>query len=317
MDALVSIIIPVYNAEKYLSRCLDSVIAQSYKDFEAICVDDGSSDRSGKILDEYKESDNRIKVVHKQNEGVSKARNKGIEISNGDFIVFLDADDYLTENCIEKLMNFSEKELVICAYHNLSKRNKILGPKLCQDVVIKKDLGHLWHQEYIPFWLYIWGKLYHSSIIKKNNIFFDTDMRYLEDFCFVLKYMSCIDDVFLINDVLVYHIWEPNKYSKYIMDFDEFDKHMKKNDTCFRLLEERCGLSKFTGMRAGIAYRHFYNFFNFIKSSDVSIAKKLIEVQKYKEQGRGGLYEYVKIPHIKIRLFWNAIYFLVSMFPKK
>ncbi len=107
---LVSIIIPVYNVEEYLRECVDSVINQTYKNLEIILVDDGSTDSSGKICDEYAEKDKRINVIHQQNGGLSVARNTGFDASNGKYIYFLDSDDYIEINAIELLVSISEKE---------------------------------------------------------------------------------------------------------------------------------------------------------------------------------------------------------------
>ena len=100
----ISVIIPVYNVEKYLKRCLDSVINQTYKNLEIILVDDGSTDNSGKICDEYAEKDKRIIVIHKENGGLSDARNKGLDICTGDYIGFIDSDDWVTKNYFEILL---------------------------------------------------------------------------------------------------------------------------------------------------------------------------------------------------------------------
>ena len=95
-----SIIVPVYNVEKYLRECIDSILCQTFTDFELILVDDGSKDESGKICDEYAEKDNRIKVIHKENGGQSTARNCGVKESSGKYIVFLDSDDFISEDTI-------------------------------------------------------------------------------------------------------------------------------------------------------------------------------------------------------------------------
>ena len=117
--AKISIIIPVYKVEQYLPECLDSVINQTYKNLEIICVDDGSPDNSGKILDEYASKDNRIKVIHKENGGVSSARNAGLDIATGDWISFVDADDYIASDFYDKLIGSSkdgEADVVQCGY---------------------------------------------------------------------------------------------------------------------------------------------------------------------------------------------------------
>lgn len=101
----VSIIIPIYNVEKYLPRCIKSVFEQTYSDMEIILVDDGTKDRSGEICDRYAQIDNRVKVIHKENEGLSSARNAGIDIATGDALFFLDSDDYLSKDCVEKCVN--------------------------------------------------------------------------------------------------------------------------------------------------------------------------------------------------------------------
>lgn len=109
-QALISVIIPVYNVEKYLYECVDSVINQTYKNLEIILVDDGSTDSSGKICDEYLDKDERITVVHQKNGGLSQARNRGLEESNGKYIYFLDSDDYIAENTFEILFGIAEKD---------------------------------------------------------------------------------------------------------------------------------------------------------------------------------------------------------------
>ena len=103
MSETISVIIPVYNVEKYLNKCVDSVISQTYKDLQIILVDDGSTDRSSKICDEYAKADTRISVIHKQNGGLSSARNAGMEIVEGDYITFLDSDDYVSPTVYEEL----------------------------------------------------------------------------------------------------------------------------------------------------------------------------------------------------------------------
>lgn len=119
MQPLISIIIPVYNVEKFLHQCLDSIIAQSYTNFEAVLVDDGSKDGSGKICDEYAQKDNRIVVVHKENEGVAKARITAFEHSHGELITFVDSDDYVTSDYLEKLSKpilNDDADMVSCDY---------------------------------------------------------------------------------------------------------------------------------------------------------------------------------------------------------
>lgn len=119
MGNLISVIVPVYNVEKYLDKCINSLINQSYKKLEIILIDDGSTDNCGKICDEYALKDNRIKVIHKENEGLSAARNLGIAISKGDYIIFIDSDDWVDKEILLKLLKLIKKynsDIAVCDY---------------------------------------------------------------------------------------------------------------------------------------------------------------------------------------------------------
>ena len=107
---MVSVIVPVYNIEPYLRKCLDSVLGQTYRNLEILVIDDGSTDASGTICDEYKSSDSRIRVLHQINKGLSEARNSGIDIATGDYILFVDGDDWIESNTVECLLQTCEKK---------------------------------------------------------------------------------------------------------------------------------------------------------------------------------------------------------------
>jgi len=120
MPKLVSIIVPIYNSEKYLPRCVDSILSQTYRRIEVILIDDGSTDRSGKLCDEYNNQDKRIVVKHQKNSGLSAARNAGLDIARGDYVSFVDSDDYVSESFIEALLNPLEKTsgtISICPHY--------------------------------------------------------------------------------------------------------------------------------------------------------------------------------------------------------
>lgn len=117
--AQVSIIVPVYQIEKYIRKCIESIQSQTFSDFELILVDDGSKDASGSICDEYAKKDNRIKVIHKKNEGVASARNEGIKLSKGKYVCFIDGDDwiekFMIENCINRILD-TEADVIFHGY---------------------------------------------------------------------------------------------------------------------------------------------------------------------------------------------------------
>lgn len=134
----ISIIVPVYNVEKYVIKCIESVIAQTYRDWELILVDDGSTDNSGKICDEYTLKDCRIKVIHKDNEGVTATRDRGVKESKGEFLFFIDGDDYITENALELLSNKQKEndaDLVKGSFYKISEENIILNKYIVPDSV--------------------------------------------------------------------------------------------------------------------------------------------------------------------------------------
>ena len=257
----VSIIIPIYNAEKYLKKCISSVISQSYKDIEIILINDGSKDSSGTICDEMAQKDARVQVIHKHNEGVSFARNVGISKAQGEFVTFLDADDMMKNDCIELLVKNNIYPLVVCGYEKVGIIQGFDGPKASVSVSILNEMAPMWNHNPATWWWFVWGKLYRRDIIIDNEIFFKPDMIYLEDFCFVLEYLSCIKELCLLASHSIFHIIENSKYSRYIMDYNLMKNHMQIHENAISLLENKCNAS-FLYMRQRIAFRHFLNFAN-------------------------------------------------------
>ena len=127
---MISVIVPVYNVEKYLRQCLDSIVAQTYRDLEIILVDDGSIDASGAICDEYAVRDSRIKVVHQPNRGLSSARNTGLDLVSGEYTFFIDSDDWIHEKALERLLLAQAKtnaDLVLCNYQRVDEAGNAIN----------------------------------------------------------------------------------------------------------------------------------------------------------------------------------------------
>ncbi len=166
-NELVSIIVPVYNVEQYLEKCVNSIINQSYKNLEIILVDDGATDNSGKICDELAKLDNRIKVYHKENGGLSDARNYGVERATGEYIGFVDSDDYIDPEMYEKLYEAIKKENVDVAECNL----KIIYPNRVELYTNEKYFRVCTKQEYLEEYLKI-DKVFGSACVRliKSNI---------------------------------------------------------------------------------------------------------------------------------------------------
>lgn len=183
---LISIIVPVYNSEKYLEQCIESIINQTYKKLEVILVDDGSTDNSKKICDEYAQKDSRILAIHKENQGVSSARNVGIEKANGKYIYFADSDDYLDCSLItEMYSNFQENDVdvVVCEY-NCHNQNENVDNKLHYMFDEKKISFQelVMNNDYMVYG-YLWNKMFKKKDIKK---FFNEKVHVKEDLLFLL-----------------------------------------------------------------------------------------------------------------------------------
>ncbi|MDW8765079.1 glycosyltransferase [Streptococcus suis] len=177
-EELVSVIVPVYNVEKYLSQCLDSIIHQTYKNLEIILVNDGSTDGSGKICDDYAAKDGRIKVIHQENGGLSDARNKGLDLMTGQFVTFVDSDDYLENNCIHtlytyactcktdisigKFVEFEENTSQFLFHNHLNNGNKI--EFLTGDQCLERH-----HKYFLAIFVTAWAKLYRTSLFNDSN----------------------------------------------------------------------------------------------------------------------------------------------------
>lgn len=190
----VSIIIPVYNAEKYLSRCLNSILKQTYSNIEIILVDDGSEDKSSYLCDRYAILDRRIKAYHKSNEGVSIARNYGIEKCNGEYIVFVDSDDYLISECIETLVKLvrNEEEPVLGCVDYYEIQNGKLSTYSCEDGKIDSlgyDEGLIKIFDPSSYRGYLWNKIFRLSEIRKYEIRFLPEVKIWEDTLFLMEYI--------------------------------------------------------------------------------------------------------------------------------
>ena len=196
----ISIIIPVNNTRQYLHRVVDSVLGQSYNDFELLLVDDGSSDGSGKICDVFAEKDHRIRVFHQENGGVSSARNLGLDNASGEWVYFVDSDDELMPNCLHTLVNgiSDSVDLVLCGYETVYPSGRVLDFAYRSDTTVlsrQKLLLSLFpdHTKQDSYLGYLWIYLFRNSIIQNNRIKFNTSIRIKEDTLFITQYLchSC------------------------------------------------------------------------------------------------------------------------------
>ncbi len=204
----ISVIVPVYKVENYLRKCIESIIGQTYKNLEIILVDDGSPDNCPQICDEFAKNDNRIKVIHKSNGGLSDARNAGIEIATGDYIGFVDSDDYISINMYEKLLKACEEnncEIAICGFFCINNGKIIRKSNICDTKkAISKEYALQMLVEEASFGDYAWNKLYKRTLFDSNLNRYPVG-RTMEDMATTYKLFDETKQIVLIEEPLYFY----------------------------------------------------------------------------------------------------------------
>ncbi len=208
---MVSIIVPIYNAEKYLQRCLRSIQLQSYKDIEVIMIDDGSHDHSGKIMDAFAAGDSRFIAIHKENGGVSSCRNMGMQIAAGEYFQFVDSDDWIPADSTKNLVEAMERDgsdMVIADFkrvirHHVSTKGHI------------DRTGFLTRTEFASYMMQapanfyygvMWNKLYRAEIIRNQKLMCSDELDWCEDFQLNLEYLQFVNGVSVIHEPVYYYV---------------------------------------------------------------------------------------------------------------
>ena len=253
----VSIIIPVYNVEKYLPKCLESVLGQTYADLEIICIDDGTPDRSAAVILSYAEKDGRIKLISQKNQGLSGARNTGIKSVTGKYIVFLDGDDWLDPEAVETAVTVAEKnnaDVVMWSYvrefsdrsdeKKIFESDKIFDENGCRE--LHRRMAGLYGDETADpsnadSLVTAWGKLYRADIIKENGLeFVDTKLIGTEDALFNLQCFGFVRNAAFINrpfnhyrkdnDVSLTRSYKSKLFSQWNELYDRMESYIKENN---------------------------------------------------------------------------------------
>lgn len=209
---MISIIVPIYNAEQYLRRCLDSILAQSYTDFELLLINDGSKDTSGAICDAYAAKDSRVRVSHKENGGVSSARNLGLDNAQGEYITFCDADDYVTPDWLAAYSEAIARnvDLAIQGYYAIDGDNTVeKNLSLCQGNTIEAKRQLITSLMSQRMYGYLWVKLFRRAIIEEHAIRFDTQSTFREDEQFFSKCLEYTSSFIYTDRVGYYYIVPP------------------------------------------------------------------------------------------------------------
>lgn len=239
----VTVVIPVYNAEKYLSECVESIRSQTYTNLEIILVDDGAKDNSPKLCDEFQQIDDRIRVIHKENEGAGKSRNRGIEVATGDYILFVDSDDYIKPNLVEKCMDCiagNDSAMVMYGVQHVNEIGDVIGEKIpySDKYVFENEEVQ---EKFLPDMIFSENKkvrnletpasmanFYSLNVIKEVGWKFESEREYIsEDFYSRLKLYRYISKLVVLNEPLYCyrHGHESLSSSARLMDYTMIRKY--------------------------------------------------------------------------------------------
>ncbi len=241
MQPFVSVIIPVYKVEKYLRRCLDSVCRQTLKEIEIILIDDGSPDQCGDICDEYADKDKRIRVIHKKNEGVSAARNTGIENASAEYISFIDSDDMIRDNMMEHLYNAihqNDADISFCLYEEIDGESLHMSEvSVSPEMKLMDEKGAF--DEFSDYRklieVTVWNKLFKKEIISKLR--FDTNKKSAEDFEFLMRYLVKCKSAVMVN-VPLYGYFVQRIGAAQSKKDNDIEFYVKQNENAHRIAQE-------------------------------------------------------------------------------
>ena len=286
----ISIIVPVYKAEKTIDKCIQSICDQTLVNWELILVDDGSPDSSGKICDKYAKKDSRIRCIHKQNGGVSSARNLGLDIAEGEFITFVDSDDYIGSTYLQDFVDNKNYDLILTGLTRYSdeKEQKLFGKEeVCYSDTIQfiKD----WKETFDKTRLTIGGlnlvaaKAIRGSIIKNNNIRFNQEMILGEDTCMFFDCLRYSQNVKIIRGNNYYY-YQPPAAHTYQFDLNQCIRHCQIYTEKVREIEKVYGIYPQTQVDAYCAMVFQYYYLSLFNCSFVSFVRNIVKYRIQKNQ---------------------------------
>ena len=298
----VSIIVPIYNAENCLARCIDSILAQTYSDFELILVDDGSNDASDLICDNFAQKDNRIIVIHKENGGTSNARNKGLEIATGEYITFVDSDDTISANYLEAFSFSADFEIAGLEIVNFKgikdcpKESKILSSK--------EDICDWFSQDFDELYLTtICSKVFCREIIENNSLQFDTTLKRGEDTNFVYSYLSHCQNIKLIPSIYYQYYTDESLIShKYSLSANECITHIQAKVSVIKKLEKYFNV-KFNNIKKVAHTSYLHLFYTHLKS--ISKGEKKSELITFRKNS--SILQLQKTLNLKNYIYWRIL----------
>lgn len=258
MKNLVSVIIPIYNADEYIERCLNSVINQTYREIEIIIINDGSTDKSLEIIRKFKKEDERIIILDKNNTGVSDSRNKGIDIAKGEYITFIDSDDYIEKDMIDILVRSireNRSDISICGFYHVNDKKYISKTKNSKKNILDKDefIEEILRERF--FIASLWGKLFRRELLKQERL--DCNLKIAEDLEYLLRISLKVEHISLVNDKLYnYYINSDSatnnaKFEKYNDELNVLESYLETKNEFYNLF-----LSRYLRINLNLYFRY-------------------------------------------------------------
>ena len=290
MNPLISVIVPVYNVEKYLNRCIDSILNQTFKQIEIILVDDGSTDNSPTICDEYCDRYENIKVIHKENNRVAAARNDGIKIATGKYIALVDSDDWIEHNMLEEMYRKAEEfntDITMCDFGKVGVESEYTVSQPIREGYYDRSMIEtelfpcliMFENIELPPTISNWTCLFRHEFLIENNLFYDEDIHYCEDSIFGSKAMYNANGFYYMKNKYFYNYFYNQNSTTSTCNMKKWDSYLIINQR----LKEYSKDSKFDFSRQ-IKINMLYftlNFLGEIKKSNLSLDKKRKAFKKF------------------------------------
>lgn len=323
---MISVVVPVYNAEKMLKYCIDSILNQCYNNVELLLINDGSTDNSGALCDEYAQKDGRVKAVHQANAGVSAARNKGIELSSGEYICFVDSDDYIDREYFSQLLKLKEQapqcDNIWCGFYTTS---SYTGKDILEQAVLEPDISvshtdrqHIMdlHKRRLDCGPYC--KLYSAAVIKANGIRFPKGYSLGEDLIFNLEYLDHTDGrILILNKPLYFYVTDSQGSLTKKFHEDLFEKYKCLHAAMLEYLSRwNCDSKQLESFYESCFYIYDYVLRNTFKK-DSSIKKKyqynrqILKSDEFKDTMRNGNFYINPVMRLVLRYNFSMLYKLL------
>ncbi len=306
MEALVSIIIPVYNLEQYIAKCLLSIVNQTYSNLEILCIDDGSTDSSADVIKSWCENDSRIKYFYKENGGVSSARNLGLDVLNGDFVMFVDGDDYLHPQAVELLYNCFEKLDCDIACADAEKTNAYLTEfsdienSSCEAI----DVTKLYSRGDNRSFANVWSKLYRREVLK--DMYFPLGIKYGEDTNFSFKVLSKKPKLAKTDAKVYYYYARENSAETSVFSLNKATVLDSYDDICeYFSAEESSGLKSF-------ALQYLFQTICYIRTLCIGTEYEKDVMQRCKTLGKKWIGSFLKLDNIDLKTKLTVSMFFYS-----